>query len=781
MSLEWKALRVFCATTTAILSLAVPSAEAQRPFTVADDIGLSYFGDPYLGKADPIVFSPDGRHFVVHTERGRLDLDRPESTLRIYKTEDVQTFLNHPGISLQPAPVWSFSKSSYKDGPVIQELRWFQNSSGFAFLAVSESGNSQLFLADLEQKRLRALTPEDQHVTGFDIHDADNLVYSMLSPSIRDKALADNNAISFVGTKHSLASLLSPAETLKRHDLSELWAVVDGRRFQIEDNSSHRPLALHWRGQQALALSPDGHSVLTALPIPVVPSSWETLYPPPYKEDELRIQGGSQDPQALDGWFYVSRYVLIDLRNSDIKPLQLGPLSYEAGWPAFPRAGWSADGKSIALANTFLERDAADSSRTPARPCQVVFDLVKGSAVCLEQLTGQTKDGLLEDGYHLVEKIYFDSKSNDRVTLDYVLSGGNHGSSSYTRSTDGLWTLDVSATGSVPSEVPIEVSVKQSLNDPPVLVATDRVTKLSRVILDPNPWLKDINLGEASVYKWTDEAGRELLGGLYKPPQYVAGRQYPLVIQTHGFSENEFVPSGIYPTGFAARELAASGFMVLQVRDCRIRHTLEEGPCQVSGYEAAVKQLASDGLVDSRNVGIVGFSRSCYYVLEALTKSTLHLKAASITDGVDMGYLQYILADKIYTGDAHSVMGAPPFGEGLQQWLKRSPEFNMDKVTAPLLVVAVGRAGIVFEWEPYSTLWHLDKPVDLIALREGTHPLTNPGQRLISQSSTVDWMRFWLKGEEDPDPAKREQYNRWRELRDLQRRDNRKESPVPAN
>jgi hypothetical protein len=32
----------------------------------------------------------------------------------------------------------------------------------------------------------------------------------------------------------------------------------------------------------------------------------------------------------------------------------------------------------------------------------------------------------------------------------------------------------------------------------------------------------------------------------------------------------------------------------------------------------------------------------------------------------------------------------------------------------------------------------------------------------------VDWYCFWLKGEEDPDPAKAEQYKRWRELKTLQ-------------
>jgi len=32
----------------------------------------------------------------------------------------------------------------------------------------------------------------------------------------------------------------------------------------------------------------------------------------------------------------------------------------------------------------------------------------------------------------------------------------------------------------------------------------------------------------------------------------------------------------------------------------------------------------------------------------------------------------------------------------------------------------------------------------------------------------VDWLCFWLKDEEDPDPAKVDQYKRWHELRKLQ-------------
>lgn len=71
-------------------------------------------------------------------------------------------------------------------------------------------------------------------------------------------------------------------------------------------------------------------------------------------------------------------------------------------------------------------------------------------------------------------------------------------------------------------------------------------------------------------------------------------------------------------------------------------------------------------------------------------------------------------------------------------------------------------------WEPYAGLHFLHKPVDLVMLNTAEHVLTNPAVRLVSQGGSVDWFSFWLKGEEDPDPSKADQYVRWRELRKLQ-------------
>jgi hypothetical protein len=249
------------------------------------------------------------------------------------------------------------------------------------------------------------------------------------------------------------------------------------------------------------------------------------------------------------------------------------------------------------------------------------------------------------------------------------------------------------------------------------------------------------------------------------------------VIQTHGFTEGEFRPSGAFPTAFAARALAGAGIVVLQTAyplgpRCPVG-TPEENSCWVSTYEDAINQLVADGLVDSQRVGIIGFSRSCEGVLAMLTTSPLRIKAASITDGVMTSYLQSMLTVDFHNNAianlGNSLVGAPPFGDGLQQWFKRAPGFNLDKVNAPLLVVGEGPLSLLLMmWEPYAGLRYLEKPVDLLMLNTDEHILTNPAVRMASQGGSVDWFRFWLQDYEDPDPAKAEQYTRWRQLRKLQ-------------
>jgi dipeptidyl aminopeptidase/acylaminoacyl peptidase len=755
----------------------LPCEGAKRRFTVADDIELSHFGDPYTAQAESVIFSPDGRYFAVTTERGRLDLNRPESSIRIYRIEDVHQFLVDSKLTRQPLPLWVLNKSTYKDGPIITHIRWLADSSGLAFLQKTATGSDQLVFADVKSKRDVALTGEGQQVTAFDVRDRSHYVYCVQSPLVREKAISDGRATSIVGNGRNIYNLLFAVDDLHAtarlgYDLSELWAVVDGRRFQVKDTSGEF-IPVRSDGQQALALSPDGHSVVMALAVRSIPREWEALYVPPWPSDPYHIRSGKQNPGVIDGHAVVSEYVRINLANGETKSLVGAPIGDAAGWWASLKADWASDGKSVVLSNTFVPAAQQGSTPPTNRPCVAVVDFDKGTVTCLERLTGQNESGAYEDGFRFILSARFLSGANGRITIHYYVPDGSDQSQAYSRTSDGSWSADSGHSEVDFANHPIGISVRQDLNTPPVLVGTDHQTKLSAVIWDPNPQLKDIELATVSIFRWRDNTGRDWVGGLYKPPDYVQGRRYPLVIQTHGFHENTFDASGIFPTAFAAQELASAGIIVLQVRDCPIRLTPEEASCQVAGYEAAVKELTAQSLIDANRIGIVGFSRTCYYVMEALTNSGLHFKAASINNGAVAGYLEYIMSadasDNAWPREVEAMMGAPPFGEGLTKWLKRSPEFNLNKVTTPLQVVAGGREALLTMWEPYAVLRYLNKPVDLIVFTQrGTHVLSNPSQRLVSQGGTVDWFRFWLCNEADPDPHKNEQYIRWNELRNLQ-------------
>lgn len=772
--------KIMCILSLLLVAVAlcdpVPCEAAKRRFRLIDDIALVHFGDPYTGKAEPVTFSSDRRHFIVDTERGLIGQNRSESTLRVFRTEDVRQFILHPETTREPNPIWVLRRSTHKDAPIITHIIWLVDSSGFAFLSKTAAGNNQLFLADLKTKTVHPLTLEDQDVTGFQIRDQQRVVYSVLSADIWRKAVEESRAPAIVGTGRSLIDLMFPADKYPSlmsewHDRSELWAVIDGKRFRVKEESSGRPLYLHSSGQDSLALSPDGRSVVTALTVPGIPLEWESLYLPLDPSSQNRIRAGRQDVEAFEGQADVTQFVLIDLLTGETKPLTEAPIGDAAGWWQAARAGWSADGHQVVLSNTFLPPQRHDAHGQLNRPCVAVVDLVTSSVTCLERVKGQTAEGY-EESYQYIENVRFASGSSVQVIVNYQLPGGTRGTMNYIRSDGESWR-----SGSPPKESrsgihSMEIFVKQSFKDPPVLVATDTGTGSSRVILDPNPQLKDMDLGEASVLRWKDNNGRELIAGLYKPPDYHPGQRYPLVLQTHDFFERNFEPSGVYPTAFAARELAAVGIVVVQVNQCTMISTPQEGPCNVDVYKSAVQKLVADGLVDQHRIGIIGFSRTCYHVLEALTSPTLHFKAASITDGVNAGYLQYItgvdFGGNALVHDYDAIFDAPPFGEGLRPWLKHSPGFNMDKVMTPLQVVANGRLGLLGMWEPYAALRLLQKPVDLILLPGGTHVLTSPRERMVSQGGALDWFRFWLQGEEDPDPAKAEQYTRWRGLKKMQ-------------
>lgn len=734
--------------------------EVKRPFTVAEEIGITLFGTPNGGDPE-IRFSPNGKYVAVWSERGSLELNQVEDSLRFYYSRDLEDFIARTAPSKPPSAMWIVTRFG-KEGPVVNDWRWLADSTGIAYLERASDSHQQLVLADVRSKEITILTSTSERVKAFDICDRQHYVYTVVDPSLRQRIRNERRAPAIVGTGLSSYQLLFPDSPVAREMSSsrdDLRAVVNGKRFEVKKHGAS--IGFESLFGEDLALSPDGQSLVTMMTVPEVPPSWETLYPPPVSSSPYRIHSVRRNLQSDSYEGAVHVYVRIDLQTGLIESLAGAPVANDGGWWAGGTPSWSSDGQAVLLPGTFLK----SKDLTPSRPCVAVVDLRSKTSTCVERLKGHAKTDA-EENYHLVTNVRFVDGDKGRVMVtfrrveDWALMG-----TEYRRTTDGTWKV-ARSTDEMPkgnNDHP-QVSVKQAFDQPPLLIVANKWR--SKVLWDPNPQLRNVELGQARVYNWKDKDGRQWRGGLYKPTNYEAGQRYPLVIQTHGFDQSQFKPSGVFTTAFAARALAGAGIFVLQIGGACPSGS-QEGACYVAGFESAANQLISEGLVNPDKIGIIGFSRTCFHVMEMLTKASLHVKAAIVADGIMETYLQYMVwLDP--NNESNSVIGAPPFAEGLQQWFKASPGFNLDKVTTPIAVIANGRPSLLYMWEVYAGLRYLNKPVDLVLLQSGEHVLTNPTFRMASQGGSVDWFRFWLTGNEDPDPAKAPQYVRWRELRRLQ-------------
>ena len=745
-----------------------------------DDIDLVRFQlyGPAVGavpSGDGVIkYSPNGRYFAVVTEKDLLDLNVPEETIWLFRTEEVQKYVHHPDMGTAPLPIPLVRMSTDKMGLIIRTVKWLADSTGIAFTTVKKSVRcqfNQLYLADIRTGHVQALTEDDQNVDDFDFRNRDSYVYSVSAPKLLKAPEED-----FVPLTGRIDKFLFPEHPLFMRDLAPfddagLWEVMDGHRSRIMD-------AKAYGSGSGLSLSPDGTLAVAIMNAEHPPADWVRYKAAPGNEDYV-------DPKNANA------YHLIDLRKGTKKLLFNAPCgTARVRWvrDLGEMARWSADGRSLALSSTFFPLDTSDSQEAAKRERQAymaVLRLDTGELTAIQPLRNGLDKGQLIEGRYAITDLHFADDHTVVVNYDrFIYQPDSPPMGIFHQGTDGTWK---EIPGAADPISPIRVEAREEINQPPVIVAADKAGGAFHVIWDPNPQLKEIELGETEVIHGTDANGFKWEAGLVKPPNYQSNKQYPLVIQTHGFTKKQFMAHGSYTSAYAARALAAVGIIVVQAGGGGSLHdgTPQEGPDQVAVYQSIVNTLTAAKLIDPKRVGATGFSRTGYHILYAMAASPSLLAAASVSDFSTFGYFEYLLVvnhDPGMIGRINRINGGTPFTEeGMKNWRTTSPEFNMDKTKAPLLLVQPGAMIALFELGPYTAMRYLHKPVDLIMIPTDTHPLTNPRGRFNCETFNVDWFRFWLQDYEDPDPAKAEQYARWRELRKMQEENDAKAKAAAVN
>lgn len=729
---------------------------APRPFTVADEIGLADFGDiSYVGKVAAVTWSPNRELVAIHVGRGFLKSDKSQSELRIYAAKDLLSYADGNS-ALALRPVWTIAVDLAGGGPVIQDIRWARDSTGISFLRKGGDGRMQLDYASLASRRVAQLSRPSLDVTAYDVIDQHH--YAFASRDVSAPTGKTGKAPAEVLTGRTMGSIFFPVENATLMERSALWVADGAEPRHLKNSRTGVGYALFDEGLRMLSMSPDGSHIVTAIPLGDVPTAWATTYLPPSPLSPLKVTPGLQPINGESGLRFTSEFVAINSKDGAARILVEAPTGRSAGWYPFAKPIWSPNGSTVALPGIYLRSLNEPSSP----PCIGTYDFTRGSASCVEPMTSPLSEpGRSSLPASNITELGFDKAGN--IVVSYNINWVSKGLRIYSPLRDGEWKLEAVHEGS--DDLRMTLKVREAFDQPPQLVVSSSSGR-ERVVWDPNPQLSQIALGEVSVLHWQDSNGRAWTGGLFFPVDYHRGTRYPLVIQAHNFEPRVFRPSGLYPTAYAARALAARGVFVLQARCPAISGSTDEGPCQVAGFQAAVELLVEQGKIDPDRVGIVGFSRACYYVVQAVIARNVHFAAASITDGVNFGYWQYLAAVDL---DQNELARESAIQNGaFSEWLKRAPTFQFDRVVAPVQIVGSGLYSLMFMWEPYALLRYQHKPVELMLLNTGDHVLTEPRIRLASQGGTVDWMRFWLQGYEDPAPDKAEQYRRWEGLCDLQ-------------
>lgn len=737
----------------------------QRAFTVQDAIELSSIVDYSAAeegvlRVAPIV-SPDRRSFLLITERGHLAGDRIESTIWLFDRQAAADFVLHRSAA-RPVPRALATLSATSNLPVISGVRWLADSARVAFLGKDGSPYQRLFIADVKTGAWTAVTGNDAFVSAYDIR-GDTIAYTTVVPPARAAAPTDEMVV--VSPK-SLASLLYP-EPLGLEDAE--WESLGGYAavLHVRRHGSELPLAFRFGGKPLklfptswslsvpLAISPDESSLITLAPVPEIPPGWEA-YPPQPDMGGPRLVPGDRQAVAEDNFYKPQQFVRVDLRTGQASPLVDAPAARSLGYMAPATAFWLADSRRAILCNTFLPRAAG--------PVIAVVDVATRAPEAVKPLA---LPAVREARSYDVEDIAWDA-AKEEMTLSYAGSRQPPPPETFGLRSGEWIRLPAPARASADG---VELAVEEAFDRSPVLSGRRPGDAAAAIVWDPNPQLAGLALGKVSPYRWQDRNGVSWAGLLALPPNRDPKRRYPLVIQTHGYRLDQYFVDGQFTTGSGGRALVARGVVVLQM-DMPSTHifTPADAPFQLDGFQAAVAHLAADGLIDPRRVGVIGFSFTCFHTLYALTHDPQLFAAAAITDGNNMSYTQYIYAQEGVERElAEEVNGGTPWGRGLASWTARSPDFNLDKVQAPLLISAFERFQLLRQYEPYAGLSRLKKPVEMLWLRRenAPHVLRRPLHRYLSQQSAVDWFDFWLNGHEDPDPAKAGQYARWRELRKL--------------
>jgi hypothetical protein len=183
------------------------------------------------------------------------------------------------------------------------------------------------------------------------------------------------------------------------------------------------------------------------------------------------------------------------------------------------------------------------------------------------------------------------------------------------------------------------------------------------------------------------------------------------------------------------------------------------------GIISGIQSIVARGVADPRRLAISGHSHGAWLGPLVMTRAR-NFVAASFAESFSNQIVNYVLMN----GELNRVVHDRIWGESLydnpSRYLAASPDMYFDGLSTAILFEGGANSEAIGMLGYPKAASRFGLPFEFVIYPRTGHVILDARMWREEAQRSLDWFRFWLLDEEDPDPSKAAQYQRWRQLRE---------------
>jgi dipeptidyl aminopeptidase/acylaminoacyl peptidase len=267
--------------------------------------------------------------------------------------------------------------------------------------------------------------------------------------------------------------------------------------------------------------------------------------------------------------------------------------------------------------------------------------------------------------------------------------------------------------------------------------------------------LAAVELGAVEKVRFNSKDGTTIEGFVIKPPGFIKGQRYPVILDIHGGPQAQYD----YSFDFAGQLLAASGYLVVHPnprgstgygQNFCMAIWLDWGGPDYEDVMAAVDDVIARGLGDPERMAVMGWSYGGMLTNHVITK-TDRFKAAVTGASAALYVVNY--GHDQYQRWWDQELGLPWEPEARERYEKMSPFNRVDRVVTPTLILGGEKdwnVPIINSEQLYIALKKLGVETQLVVYPGEFHGGFAPSHAQDLYQRHLDWFDQYLARKQQP-------------------------------